>query len=119
MVELRVGLPDMRGAYLQNKEIIRMSPAGADDPPMLKLACLYRVRKIKWVLERTIVLPLRGEPVSRSSHGELLSERERERERESPKKEVPFKWSSLFYIKGSHLLSKLHLGPTRVKHVGP
>jgi hypothetical protein len=95
----------MRGAYLQNKEVIRMSPAGADDPPMLKLACLYRVREIKWGSRENHSSPSKG----RTCESELswrapIRERERERERDQ-REEVPSKWSSLFYIKGSHLLS--------------
>jgi hypothetical protein len=55
-----------------------MFPAGAENPPILKLVCLYRMKEINGAsLERAIVFPLRGESVSRISHGELLSKRER------------------------------------------
>jgi hypothetical protein len=121
MVELRVGSPNMGKVYLKNKKVIKIFPVGVEDLPIPKLICLYTVRKI--ILERTMILPLRGELVSRSSHGKLLSEREREREtkEKKSKREVPRAPLSngllLFYIKGFYLLSKLHLGHTRVKHV--
>jgi hypothetical protein len=38
-----------------------MSPAGAEDPPMLKLACLYRMKEINGgSLGRAIAFPLKG-----------------------------------------------------------
>jgi hypothetical protein len=73
----------MKWAYLQNKEVIRISPAGADNPLMLKLACLYRVREIKWGSRENHSSPSKGRTCeSKLSWRAHVRERERERERD-------------------------------------